>query len=137
MQAVAVIGYLYTGSISVDISTAAEVISLANLWQLPGVYSQKFIWVKEQLCANALSSPRLHMLQESCKTSVWLSPAIAFLHRKDSIYIHIPNRSAVLNFCPAPSLHKCTLMLAIPPAWVHPHMCKAGDIQMLSGCLQC
>ncbi|DBA76932.1 hypothetical protein WJX77_008986 [Trebouxia sp. C0004] len=36
-QAVAVIGYLYTGSIDVDVSTAAEVISLADLWQLPGL----------------------------------------------------------------------------------------------------
>ena len=35
-QAVAVIEYLYTGSINTDVSTAAEVISLANLWQLPG-----------------------------------------------------------------------------------------------------
>ena len=33
----AVIEYLYTGSLSIDVSTAAEVISLANLWQLPGL----------------------------------------------------------------------------------------------------
>lgn len=32
----AVIGYLYLGRITVDASTAAEIISLANLWQLPG-----------------------------------------------------------------------------------------------------
>lgn len=35
--AAAVIGYLYTGQIEADASTAAEIISLANLWQLPGM----------------------------------------------------------------------------------------------------
>ncbi|KAL3162058.1 hypothetical protein ABBQ38_009122 [Trebouxia sp. C0009 RCD-2024] len=35
--AAAVIGYLYTGLIEADASTAAEIISLANLWQLPGL----------------------------------------------------------------------------------------------------
>ena len=34
--AAAVIGYLYTGRVKADASTAAEIISLANLWQLPG-----------------------------------------------------------------------------------------------------
>lgn len=34
--ATAVIGYLYTGNIKSDASTAAEIITLANLWQLPG-----------------------------------------------------------------------------------------------------
>lgn len=35
--AAAVIGYLYTGQVEADASTAAEVMSLANLWQLPGM----------------------------------------------------------------------------------------------------
>lgn len=34
--ATAVIGYLYTGNIKSDAGTAAEIIMLANLWQLPG-----------------------------------------------------------------------------------------------------
>lgn len=36
-QAISVIGYLYTDSIAeVSMESAAETISLANLWQLPG-----------------------------------------------------------------------------------------------------
>ncbi len=36
--AATVIGYLYTGHIEADVTTAAEIISLANLWQLPGSF---------------------------------------------------------------------------------------------------
>ncbi|KAL0025284.1 hypothetical protein WJX79_000539 [Trebouxia sp. C0005] len=49
-QAAAVIGYLYTGSIEVDVSTAAEVISLANLWQLPGLINLVVQHLSEATC---------------------------------------------------------------------------------------
>lgn len=72
----AVIEYLYTGSLSIDVSTAAEVISLANLWQLPGLDLESSAplhcdILSFPLCTHvtphvSLSAGSLHMLHIAC-----------------------------------------------------------------------
>ena len=50
-----VIGYLYTGHIEADASTAAGIISLANLWQLPGTTLLQDVPLLTGLCQTSLS----------------------------------------------------------------------------------
>ena len=68
--AAAVIGYLYTGRIKADASTAAEIISLANLWQLPGsdlaaTHATAVVFTLSKFEKNAAISDTTLMLSNS------------------------------------------------------------------------
>ena len=69
-EAIAVIGYLYTDSISnVEMENAAEVISLANLWQLPGTFCHCYLnpWMMHSLnvCYTGSAGPARYVLEQA------------------------------------------------------------------------